>query len=263
MKIHHFDAGSFCPLLGGSVVTHCLLVETPHDGLVLVDTGFGEAVTADPGRLPWSARWQLRPRFRPQDAAVMQIRALGHRPSDVRHIVVTHLDGDHAGGIVDFPDATVHIHAPELAALRRGSARYDAQLRRADVRWAPYAVDGERWQGFGCVRPLPGLRDTVALVPLAGHTEGHAGVAIGSDGGWLLHTGDAYLLSDEIRNPGAVTWQTRVAAWVTSSSLRVRDENVARLQALAQGHPEIRIVCSHDPKDLAGCLHESGAHPKG
>jgi len=255
MKIHHFDAGTFCPLLGGTVVTHCLLVETPRDGLVLVDTGFGEAATADPRRLHWSARWQLRPRFYPEDAALRHVRALGHAASDVRHIVITHLDGDHAGGILDFPEATVHIHAPELETLRRGSSRYDATLRHADVRWAPYTVDGESWHGFACVRPLPGLRDDLALVPLPGHTQGHAGVAISGDDGWLLHAGDAYLESVQIRRPDAVPWSLRLAAWITATSQRARRDNLARLHALGQAHPEITIVCSHDPDDLARCVH--------
>ena len=33
----------------------------------------------------------------------------GFRREDVRHILVTHLDFDHAGGLPDFPDAVVHV----------------------------------------------------------------------------------------------------------------------------------------------------------
>ena len=37
------------------------------------------------------------------------------------------------------------------------------------------------------------------LVPLAGHTWGHSGVAIAEDGGgWLLHAGDAYFYRGEV-----------------------------------------------------------------
>jgi len=251
MKVHHFNCGSFCPRLGNAVVTHCLLVETPRDGLLLVDTGFGDTIIADPQRLPWAARWQLRPRFLAHESATRRVRALGHRPSDVRHIVVTHLDGDHAGGIVDFPNASVHIHAPELEALRSNSVRYDPTLRDAAVDWRPYGVDGDRWHGFACVRPIAGLRDDVATIPLVGHTEGHAGVAIRSESGWLLHAGDAYLLASEIREPRTLGWQTRLAAWLTSSSPRLRHENVARLRSLARSHPEIAIFSSHDPAELA------------
>lgn len=39
--------------------------------------------------------------------AVLQIRALGCRAADVRHIVLSHLDFDYAGNLDDLPDATV------------------------------------------------------------------------------------------------------------------------------------------------------------
>ena len=51
-----------------------------------------------------------------------QVEALGYSARDVRHIVVTHLDPDHAGGLSDFPDAEVHIfRAEHKAAMERRS----------------------------------------------------------------------------------------------------------------------------------------------
>ena len=35
------------------------------------------------------------------------------QPGDVRHVLLTHLDRDHAGGIPDFPKARVHVHRKE------------------------------------------------------------------------------------------------------------------------------------------------------
>lgn len=51
MRVHHLNCGTMCPLAGGAIgsgtglrrglmVCHCLLIETPRDGLVLVDTGW-------------------------------------------------------------------------------------------------------------------------------------------------------------------------------------------------------------------------------
>ncbi|MBE9499774.1 MBL fold metallo-hydrolase [Streptomyces sp. GKU 257-1] len=34
---------------------------------------------------------------------------LGHRPEDVRHILLSHLHRDHTGGLADFPEAVVHV----------------------------------------------------------------------------------------------------------------------------------------------------------
>lgn len=250
MKVHHLHCGAFCPRLGNCVVIHCLLVETPSDGLLLVDTGFGDALTADPMKMPWTARWLFRPDLRPTDSALQQVQAMGHRPSDVRHIVVTHLDGDHAGGLADFPNATVHVHAPELEAARAGNDRYDPGLFTSGIRWASHAIEGDTWAGLECVHPLEGLRDEIALVPLAGHTLGHAGVAVESDGGWLLHAGDAYLISEEVHGDRRLSLQTKLAAWFTSASPSLRRRNVERLRKLAATRPDIRIISSHDPREL-------------
>ncbi len=58
----------------------------------------------------------IRPRLEVAETALRQIADLGFRIDDVRHIVPTHLDLDHAGGLADFPEATVHVHAAELRA---------------------------------------------------------------------------------------------------------------------------------------------------
>lgn len=57
IKIHHLDCGCMCPFGGAlfdgfsaglraHLCCHCLLLETERDGLVLVDTGFGEQMCA-------------------------------------------------------------------------------------------------------------------------------------------------------------------------------------------------------------------------
>lgn len=93
MKVHHLNCGSFCPLLGGEAVCHCLVLETAAHGLVLIDTGIGHHVSEDPRRrMSRMNRWTLRPRFALEESALTQLDALGFSPDDdVRHVVVTHL----------------------------------------------------------------------------------------------------------------------------------------------------------------------------
>ena len=61
MHIHHLNCGCMCPLGGAlfdgfsggltaHLVCHCLLIET-EQGLVLVDTGFGQQDVRSPARL--------------------------------------------------------------------------------------------------------------------------------------------------------------------------------------------------------------------
>ncbi|XUM21916.1 MBL fold metallo-hydrolase [Bradyrhizobium oligotrophicum S58] len=144
MRVHHLNTGTMCPrggrLVSGSgglfararLVCHCLLIES-DDGLVLVDTGIGSGDIAAPARL--GARWvrQAAPRLDASETALQQVRALGFSPDDVRHILLTHLDRDHAGGIGDFPKAKVHVHRAEHAMAVEGlRRRRPAAMSRAN-----------------------------------------------------------------------------------------------------------------------------------
>lgn len=252
-----------CPPLGkallnetGQMVCHCLLIET-HDGLVLVDTGFGVAEHLDPeGLLGRRFTTLARIKREPERAAVRQVERLGFKPSDVRHIVVTHLDLDHAGGLADFPGAQVHVYEPELEAAEARSTfnernRYKPyQLKDANLIRHPADGQGDRWFGFEAVRPLPGLE--IALVPVVGHTRGHCAVAVKSRSGWLLHCGDAYFYHAEVDPAGPrCTVGLGVYQRIIAIDNAARVANQARLVALARDHsPEITLFCAHDPKDF-------------
>jgi len=96
------------------LVCQCLLIETDRYGLVLVDTGFGLRDVEQPAeRLAGFFRLANGIRLHERETAVRQIERMGYEASDVRHIVLTHLDFDHAGGLDDFPHATVHMLANE------------------------------------------------------------------------------------------------------------------------------------------------------
>jgi glyoxylase-like metal-dependent hydrolase (beta-lactamase superfamily II) len=257
MRVHHLNCGSFCPLLGfgDRAVSHCLVVETPAHGLVLVDTGIGHAVSESPRtRMTWMNRVTLRPRFSLAESALAQLPALGLAAADVRHIVVTHLDPDHAGGLSDFPAAQVHVHATELASAqaRRADPRYTAALWGHGPRWLSYTAEGDTWFDLQAVRPLRGLPADIVLVPLPGHTDGHCGVAVHTDAGWILHAGDAYLDPRERTGKGRVPWTTRLAGRLTATDRRARRENLERLRELDARHGgDIRVMCSHSPDELA------------
>jgi glyoxylase-like metal-dependent hydrolase (beta-lactamase superfamily II) len=171
MRIHHLNCGSLCPpggrLFGGAggplspapMCCHCFLIEG-DDRLILVDTGLGVEDVNEPGRLGHLFNFTMRPRLEVAETALRQVVDLGFRPSDVRHIVPTHLDLDHAGGISDFPGAAVHIYADELrAASSRSSfterSRYRAVQISAVKKWAVVKEAGESWFGFSAVRAIP------------------------------------------------------------------------------------------------------------
>jgi len=272
MKVHHLNCGTCCPVGGrlfdgtsdsplGHLVCHCLLIETAA-GLVLVDTGFGTRDVAHPSRrLSPFFRALNNIRLRREETAAAQVRALGFDPADVRHIVITHLDFDHAGGIEDFPRAAVHVTAreKEVAEAGRGGAfvgtrRYRPQQWDEASDWRLYPMGGgERWFGFDAVRDLEGLPPEILLVPLSGHTWGHAGVAIREPDGWMLHAGDAYFYRGEVgaQDPSC-TPLLRGYQRMMEVDRKARLGNQARLRRLSLDHgAEVRMFCAHDPVEFA------------
>lgn len=267
-EIHHLNCGTMCPrgarlLAGGGgvleparLVCHCLLVEGA-EGLVLVDTGFGAGDVARRRQLGLAFNAVVRPQLRAEETAAAQLRARGFHAGDVRHVIATHLDLDHAGGLPDFPEAEVHVLADELHAARhpglRERSRYVAAHWAHEPRWVEHGSGGEEWFGFQGVRVLPGSGAEILLIPLAGHTAGHTGVAIRDGDGWVLHCGDAFFHHGQVQTPphcppGLLAFQA-----LTALDNARRRENVERLRELAARHGgEIELFCSHDPATLDG-----------
>jgi glyoxylase-like metal-dependent hydrolase (beta-lactamase superfamily II) len=278
MRVHHIDCGTMCPfsarlvngtggwLEAGRMVCHCLVVES-SDGLVLVDTGLGTADIEQPReRLGRGFLTATRPRLDRGQTALAQIERMGFDRQDVRHIVPTHLDLDHVGGLSDFPDAKVHVFEPELqAATQRRThmerSRYRVSQLAHGPRWVRHSFAGDHWLGFERVRVLG---DDIALVPVVGHTRGHCAVAVRDGRGWLLHAGDAYFFHGEVdpsrprSTPGLAIFQ-RVAAMDND----VRLHNQARLRDLVRHHGrDVRVFCAHDPVELEAFASQSAAAPE-
>lgn len=269
MRIHHLNCISTCPVGGhlmdgrtpgvltrGHLCCHCLLVET-NAGLVLVDTGLGLRDVAHPrARLSAFFLALLSPEFRQEMTARRQIEQLGFAAHDVRHIVLTHLDFDHAGGLDDFPHATVHLLRQERdhAVAQRtwlDRQRFRPQQWSTRSSWRVHDPHhGERWFGFECVRDLAGLPPEILMVPLPGHTLGHAGIAVRrEDGQWLLQAGDAYFWHGEMDlqrpycTPGLRFYQT-----LMEKDRGLRLGNQERLRQLKRDHgAEVQLCCGHDP----------------
>ena len=261
--IHHLNCGTMCPHAGtalglvdkaaGHLVARCLLIESGN-GLVLIDTGYGSGDVAKPGRLG-PARFLLGASLDAQETAVAQVAALGYDPADVQHILTTHLDLDHAGGLGDFPKATVHLHAREHGFLVGGSVksklRYRPEQLAHDPQYVQHDVTGEPWFGLERVRLLDELEVEIAMIPLHGHTPGHAGYAVNTGSGWLLHAGDTYLRKEELGG-APLPRALRVYHQLNSITEKDRRANVARLAELHASHAdEVTVFCSHDATEFA------------
>jgi glyoxylase-like metal-dependent hydrolase (beta-lactamase superfamily II) len=269
MRIHHLNCVSACPLGGllmdgfsgsrlrGRLTSHCLLLETTHS-LVLVDTGYGLRDVASPrSRLNPFFLALVKPELRQEMTAIRQIERLGFDARDVRHIVLSHLDFDHAGGLDDFPQARVHLLTTEIdAALAQRTMldrmRYRPQQWQTREMWRGYpSTAGEKWLGFSGTQAVEGLGDDVLLVPLLGHTLGHAGIAVRRENGWLLYAADAYFYHGELdRDRVRCTPGLRLYQTMMEKNRRLRLYNRERVRKLRHERDDVTIFCAHDVREF-------------
>ncbi|KAF0108883.1 MAG: beta-lactamase domain-containing protein [Anaerolineaceae bacterium] len=213
----------------------CLLAET-NDGLLLVDTGLGLHDYEQPTRMMRDFMTVMRAVRDPDLALVRQIARSGRDPGTVRHIVLSHLHLDHAGGLPDFPQAQVHVARREYETLRHPRKLLEIAYNKADFahgpRWNLHDLRGETWYGFDAVR-LPGIEPQVWLVPLPGHTSGHCGVALQTETGWVFFCGDAAPVNLDFRFGPVALYRPTIGP------------HVPRLKAFAAAHPEVRLIAGH------------------
>lgn len=252
--IRYLNCGTMTPHILMKFTGECavLLVET-SDGLLLVDTGIGLEDCAHPSRLMRFFGWYVGLKFNSEECAARQVERLGHTVADVHHIVMTHMHLDHAGGLPDFPAAQVHISHIEYEATRhpRGIVEraFDKKHWAHGPNWMVHDLftASQEWFGYPAIPILPGVEPQILLIPLAGHTRGHCGVAIQTPGGWHLHCGDAISFYHRAADPYPEQHPHAVninflPAWFVR---RVIGGQVAGLARLAGAHAEITLTSGH------------------
>ncbi len=257
MRVEHLNGAVMNPLTLPGLPAHVLLCHA-DDGLVLVDTGFGTADLADPATRLGPVRNLLRPELDPERTVVRQLAARGHAPEDVAHVVLTHLDIDHAGGLSDFPHATVHTTADEHAAAVTAPDALDRRRYRPvqlehGPRFSLHVGRGDEWRlGLTGHEVVPGI----TLVPMPGHSRGHAVVAVDADDHTVVHAGDAAFDASTIADttpsgrPLTPARSARAFEMVVGRDRRRILANHRALRRLAS-LPDVLVVPAHDARVTA------------
>lgn len=218
----------------------CFSIEHP-EGLIVVDTGESSHAN-DPGYQP---RWHLFARtserrwVAPDEEVGPQLRSLGLEPGDVRWLVMTHMHGDHAGGLSHFPKAEIVVSEREAAMALARSGPVNGYFNWHYPPWfAPRRVrfEGDPWEGFGASLPLTS-DGTVRLVPTPGHTLGHLSVVVEREDDLVVLTGDA-CYSERALMAGTVDGVAQDAG--------AHRRSAELLRQLCERHPVV-VVPSHDP----------------
>lgn len=158
------------------------LIEHPQAGPILVDTGFppGESVQSLP-----SSQLILK-----MDNVQYQLQTAGYSIGDIKHLIFTHLDPDHAGSAGLFPNAKKYIQREHLEAAKSGRFERLERSRpswdQADAQWVELDGNTELFQG-------------VTVIETPGHVPGHQSILVDlKNTGLCLITGDAVMTAESL-----------------------------------------------------------------
>ncbi len=168
------------------------ILEHP-DGLIAIDTGM-----TSKAKTPRMARRMVpNPSVQPEEEIGPQMRKAGLDPADVRLVLITHLDWDHAGGVAHFPNAQVLVHRPEFEFSKKlmGKVRYQPKLWPSDFDPELYDLDPEPLGPFPQSKAVTDRGD-VRLVPIPGHSIAQVGVTVRNRNTTLFFGADHMLRQD-------------------------------------------------------------------
>ena len=148
------------------------------DEVILVDAGYDAA----------EAKRRDRPILREPGAALQE---MGLKPEDITTLIVTHLHYDHAGGIAQFPNATIHLQKAEMAYATGPCMCHDT-LRMPFT--ADHVCDAIKrvYSGRAVFHDGDGqVADGVTVHCIGGHSRGLQAVRVRTEAGWLCLASDA------------------------------------------------------------------------
>ncbi|NTU80124.1 MAG: MBL fold metallo-hydrolase [Chloroflexales bacterium] len=195
-----------------------------HDGLTLIDTGV-------PGSAP---------------KILAAVAALGRRPADLGHILVTHLHIDHTGSLAALKAATgakVWMHAADAALVREGRCARPLLPVPGLLPWAIHTFlmgDSPPIEPVETDHVLMGAAELpvaggVSAIPAPGHSAGQLAFLWPRHGGVLL-VGDA-----------AANWRGRLGPGLVFEDLDEGGRTLLRLAAL-----DFQIACFGHGSPIVG-----------
>lgn len=224
-------------------VLHIRIDDDENSQQIMVDSGYGNAELRD------------------------SMAAAGLSPDDISHVIITHSDGDHIGGIDQFPNARFKL--PKLAwnlwTSEIGLQRMVTEFTDVFEKFMPaeqVAESAMQRVKHGqqtlpkianridlCepeVEILPGIR----FIAASGHRSDHMAVEIASNGETLLHIVDAFRHPVQAARPD---WHSFVDSYP--------DQTIASIQQLMSRAAESNALVfgTHFPFPGLGRIEKNGS----
>ena len=156
MRLYLFQM-AILPTNGIPAVSY--LIQTDDGTNILIDTGFPKNFEAPSMDL----------RLDDRDYIVEQLAALGLSPHDIRYLVCTHFDQDHAGGHDAFREAELIVQRRHYEWARAGTYQ---RFERVRAYWDHPSLRYRLIDGDTTL--LPGIE----LIETSGHVPGHQSVLV-------------------------------------------------------------------------------------
>jgi N-acyl homoserine lactone hydrolase len=211
-----------------------------HDeGIILVDTGETAAVHQKGYHPSWHPFYRRAVRFsvHPEEEIGPQLKALGIAARDIRHVVLTHLHTDHAGGLMHLTGSQIWVSRQEWQRATGPGAKLLGYVPHRLPKW----LDPE----FICFRDTPvgpfarsmplTQRGDVRIIPTPGHTPHHISVLVIGSPSYFIAGDSSY--NQELLLAGKVDG--------VSPDQEISLDTLNRIKRLAKERPLVYLP-SHD-----------------
>ena len=220
------------------------LIKHKQDYL-LFDTGMGSQVD---GQYQQGMPLWLRPFFKydhPVRSAREQLAKAGLPP--VQRVILSHSHWDHAGGVLDIPQAKIGVSAAEMEVIRKPTTgpggTWASQVADPSIQWDVLTFGSGPFKGYP--HSLDVFQDgTVVLVPMPGHTPGSIGLFLTVDSGAVyFFIGDVAWTQDAMQAGAPKFW---AASLLVDHDADQTHASVAQVRATVQAQPGLVVVLAHD-----------------
>jgi glyoxylase-like metal-dependent hydrolase (beta-lactamase superfamily II) len=155
-----------------------------HNKCTLIDTGLGDTLTEKEQKLYGASN---------ESFLESGLRSFGLTPDDIDYVILSHLHLDHIGGAVRLTDGGYVPRFPKSRHVVSRQEWHDAlhpSERSAAAYSGPRCLALEAAGQLELIDRKSELLPGVTVIPTGGHTEGHLGVEMESEGRRVLHYAD-------------------------------------------------------------------------